>query len=148
MKAGITGGGRGNLEIALPGGDACVLNLQQDPAVGRDRKRFVGGRQRREVGLPGFHTSAPGAVVRIGPYSLLSKVQTSFEAPTLHSVILHGSRMKTVPHSSDCCVSRRAHCYWRLWAVQGMQTPARGRHSRCPGGQSVCRLTCVTLGQG
>lgn len=73
VKTGITAGSRGNLEIALPGGDACVLNLQQDPAVGRDRRRLVGGRQRREVGLPGFHTSAPGAVVHICPYSLLSK---------------------------------------------------------------------------
>lgn len=61
MKAGITGGGRGNLEIALPGGDACVLNLQQDPAVGRDRKRFVGGRQRKRGWAPGLsHFSSWG----------------------------------------------------------------------------------------
>lgn len=49
--------------------------------------------------------------------ALSPKIQKSFEALGLHSVVLHRSRMKTVPHSGDCCMSRRVRCYGRLWAV-------------------------------
>lgn len=135
VKTGITAGSRGNLEIALPGGDACVL-------IGRDRRRLVGGRQRREVGLPGFHTSAPGVVVHICPYSLLSKDSEIF---LKHQDCTRSSYMEV--RWKPCHIPVTAVCPGECIAPRGCGL-CRDCRPQCPGGQSVCRLTCVTLGQG